>query len=393
MSSAAARGLTVAPAAARWLTVALAATGLLLLLHLYFIRFRPLTDALAVAICAVALAALAMGGRPGRMDRAGLAVLGIACAHVMSAGVLAEAVGLGEAFAAARSFALVACFLLVARLALAAFGEEAVLRAVALAGAASAAAAAALHLSVADPWLVRMMPLGRPVNPIPGAGGAAAAALAGLALLATRRQAIPWRVVLAAGVAAALFALVLTHSRGPLLGVLVGIAIVLWRRQPAWLMWALVPAAFLAASALVPIEHFGRAAVCEEDDFLLCRPALRFPLWIQSLELIAAHPWAGLGERHQLNAGWLNNPHHVLLSLALYYGLPFALACLVAAGLLLRRAARLPDGPGTRWARAMLGFSAVYYAVESNPFGFLNVHFLFLWLPVAIVLATEPRRA
>jgi hypothetical protein len=109
------------------------------------------------------------------------------------------------------------------------------------------------------------------------------------------------------------------------------------------------------------------------------------------MELIAGHPLAGLGIGHPLGGGWLNNPQNAVLATATYFGIPFLLLACLGLWLLLRRlaaamAAAAPGDPGLRWAQAMMVFSAAYFAFEPSPFAFYNAHYLFFWMPAAVIL-------
>jgi O-antigen ligase len=153
------------------------------------------------------------------------------------------------------------------------------------------------------------------------------------------------------------------------------------------------PIAFLLASSIVPLEATLRALFCGADETLICRPSMRLPLWLSSLELIWAHPLFGLGIKHRMGEGWMNNPQNAVLALGVYFGLPFLLLAVVALALLLRRLASAQPGLMVHWAAAMMAFSSVYFAFEPSPHAFYNAHWLFFWLPVAVILMAERRRA
>lgn len=376
-------------AAARWLPFSTLSALALLLANMYFVRVRVLSDLVTVLFCGTAILAL-VGRAEARPFLAGLARwLGVAGGLVLAAFLLGRAVSGAEALRALHSLLLIAGFVLFARAALRQLGAARLMRVLFAAGAISAATSVALHLLTAEPLWARIEMLGRAWNPIPAAAAIAAAGLAGLALLRGGCLEGRWRGMAWAGLGAILLAMLLTQSRGPLIGALLGAALLLLPPQGARRGWMLPPLAFLAASSLVLLEAPLRMLFCEGDG-LFCRPSLRQELWSKSLELILAEPLTGMGMGHPLGEGWLNNPQNAVLATAVYFGLPFLLAALVALGLLLRRAARLEPTVAVRWAMAMMVFSAAYFSFEPSPFAFYNAHYLFFWLPVAVLLSVSP---
>lgn len=367
------------------LRMALLAAAALLLLNMYFLRLRVLSDVVVVVVAAVALLGLAAGALPRLVVRAMLLGLGVFAAYTLGASALSGSVDLRDWLSGVQNLALIAVFAALVWLLLDAFGTRRLLLVLFAAGAASAAGAVALHLLTADPLAVRLLPLGRPANAIPGAAVAAVAALAGLVLLRgggwSRFQALG----ILGGIGAAFAAVLLSQSRGPLMGMLLGAGLVLLRRPPGWLVLWVPPVAFVTASSLVLAEGAFRALFCENDQWF-CRPSERLPLWERSAALILEHPLSGLGAGFRLGEGSLNNAQNAALGLALHYGIPVALALAILAALFLRRLARSGDAPATRWALAMVAFSAVYYAFEPNPLAYYNAHYLFLWAPVVFAL-------
>jgi hypothetical protein len=363
----------------------------LLLASMYLLRLRPLADVVAAAIALVAVMALLARAEPWPFRRAMLGWLAGAGGLLAAGALVSPAVRLGEAWQGVHSLVMLAAFLLFARALLRTQEAERLLAMIFVAGVACATLSVALHVVTAPSLLERIALLGRPGNPIPAAGAMAVAALAGLALL--RGGALPrgWRVPAMAGIGAILVAMLFTQSRGPLLGVALGGALLLVPAARAVRLGLLVPpVAFLLASSIVPLEATLRALFCGMDETLACRPSLRLPLWLSSLELIGAHPLFGLGMQHQMGEGWLNNPQNAALALGVYFGLPFLLLSVVALGLLLRRLAGAEPGLMVHWAAAMMAFSSVYFAFEPNPYAFYNAHWMFFWLPVAVILMAAP---
>lgn len=381
----------LAAAAARHLPRAALLGFLALLVNMYLLRIRVLSDVVAGGVVIVAaMVLLARAEDPG-FRRAMLGWLAAAAAILLAGAIAATEVTLAEAWMGLHRLLLVACFLLFARALLRGQGAPRVMAMLFAAGAVSAALSVALHLATAPVLLERIEMLGRPWNPIPAAAAAAAAALAGFALLRAGLVPSRWRLAAYGGVGAILLAMALTQSRGPAIGIVLGAALLMLPRGAGLRLGVvLAPVAFLAASSLVPLEASLRALFCEGEG-LLCRPSLRLPLWQSAVEIIAAHPLWGLGASHRMGEGWLNNPQNAVLATAVHFGLPFLLAALLAFGLLLRRLRRAEPGAPQAWAAAMMVFSAVYFAFEPSPFAFYNAHWVFFWLPVAVILASPGR--
>jgi len=366
----------------------------LLLVNMDLLRLRPLADLVVVAVALVAVLALLARAEPWPFRRAMLGWLAGASGLLAAGALISPEVRLDEAWQGIHRLVMLATFLLFARALLRTQQGERLLAMIFMAGVACATLSVALHVATAPSLTDRAALLGRPGNPIPAAGAMAVAGLAGLALL--RGNALPraWRIPAMAGIGAILVAMLVTQSRGPLLGVALGGALLLLPAARGVRLGLLVPPiAFLLASSIVPLEATLRALFCGVDETLICRPSMRLPLWLSSLELIWAHPLFGLGIKHRMGEGWMNNPQNAVLALGVYFGLPFLLLAVVALALLLRRLASAQPGLMVHWAAAMMAFSSVYFAFEPSPHAFYNAHWLFFWLPVAVILMAERRRA
>lgn len=252
---------------------------------------------------------------------------------------------------------------------------------------ASALASLVWHFGAGHTFAERMWPLGRGGNPIPGAGGLACGLIALWALTPFRRSS---PAILASAFAAAslLAAVILTGSRGPILGLVLGIglAYTLGRiRSPSVLVGAPL-LAWGTVSGVVLLETLIKQAICS-DAYDLCRPSFRQGIWAWAGEQIALNPIFGTGPGFRFPDKLFNHPHNGLIGTAMFYGLPLAAVALGAFLLVVPRVARLKQ-PGRRWALASLIFSAAYMGTDlSNPFAFYNTHYLFLWMPLFYVVA------
>lgn len=382
----------LAGVAERHLSRAILFVFLLVLANMYLLRVRVLSDLVAGGVVIVAVMVLLARAEDAGFRRAMLGWLTAAAAILLTGALAAAEVTLAEAWMGLHRLLLVACFLLFARALLRRQGAPRVMAMLFAAGAVSAFLSVGFHVTTAPVLMERIEMLGRARNPIPAAAAVAAAALAGFALLRAGLLSAVWRLPAYAGICAILIAMALTQSRGPAIGVALGAALLMLPRGLALrLGMVLPPLLFLAASSLVLLEPSLRAWFCEGED-LLCRPSLRLPLWQRSVDIIAAHPLWGLGVSHRMGEGLLNNPQNAVLATAVYFGLPFLMAAILAFGLLLRQLGRAEQDAPQAWAAAMMVFSAVYYASEPSPFAFYNAHWIFFWLPVAVILVL-PRRA
>jgi len=384
---------SVQTASVRILDRACLAALVLLLANMYLLRWRVLSDVVVTVVVLAALLVL-VAGAAKRALLADLALsLSLAALLLFAGAALAADVALAEALTALHRLLLIGAFLIFGGALLERVRATHVLALVFAAGALGAALSVALHLATAPMLSGRLEMLGRPWNPIPAAGAAAAAGLAGLALMRAAGAPVALRVALGAGLIPILAALALTQSRGPAIGFIAAASVIMLKASRATVLGALLsPICFLGASSLVLIEAPLVRILCQDQRFL-CRPSMRLPLWERAVDLIVAHPVWGLGVGHRMGDDPFNNPQNALLATAVYFGLPFLAAVLFAYARLLHRLARLEPRAPQVWAAGMMVFSAVYYAFEPSPFAFYNAHWLFLWLPVAVILGSAERGA
>lgn len=232
----------------------------------------------------------------------------------------------------------------------------------------------------------RLTPIGRAEHPILGAGGLAASFFAGLTLCwdaeVRRKGLVVFGLVLIA------LTIMLTQSRGPLLGIALAVTalgcIGLFRSPTLKTMVAFgfVVLCFLAPVGLIVGEPWVKSLICDAK-ISICRPSNRQEVWANVLEYIAAKPWLGVGPGFRFSGGGVSHPHNGLLGLSFYFGIPVSLLFIGIMCVALKQA--LIGRKGTVRTFALLGifFSASFIATDlSNPFGFVNTHYLYLWLPV-----------
>ena len=239
------------------------------------------------------------------------------------------------------------------------------------------------------PFDERLFSFGRAANPIPAAGGYAVALLAALALLRAEKPSDTTRRRLAVGLGALLIvaALVWSASRGPIISVVACLALVCaWspRRHPLAL-FALAMITWATIASFILFEADIKAVLCNYSIGRLCAQSLRLDVWEWVEAGIKAHPIFGMGFDFRF-PGDRPHAHNGLAALALGGGLPFLAAFLALCAVISRMAAELPNTTETRFAAQAYVFAFGYMATDlPNPIGFINTHYLFLWLPIFLI--------
>lgn len=264
-----------------------------------------------------------------------------------------------------------------------------ILSVVAIAGGASACAALLLHIVSADDLFDRLFPLGRGRNPIPGAGGFAVALIAFVALWLDRppvRRVASLHLFL---IVALVVALAWTQSRAPIIAVALALPLALWlgRRGGAAAVLLACGGVWIVVTGLGMLEPMIKAIICDSDaDW--CRPSFRSEIWGWVREQIALHPMLGTGPSFRFQKTWMSHPHNGLFGVAMYYGLMALLAFWAMIGFYAKQLTRQGDRSLRFFGLASILFSFGYMGTDlSNPFAFFNMHYLFLWLPLFLVLS------
>ncbi|WP_166802276.1 O-antigen ligase family protein [Microvirga pakistanensis] len=262
---------------------------------------------------------------------------------------------------------------------------------IAVAGGISALASIVLHFVSSGDLFDRLSPLGRGRNPIPGAGGLAVALIAFAALWLERA---PGRRIEALHVALAfmlLVALAWTQSRAPILSLCLALPLAWWLEKRGGTTAVLVACGgvWLFITGLGLLEPVIKAMVCK-GDANWCRPALRTEIWGWVRDQILLHPALGTGPSFRFQKVWMSHPHNGIFGIAMYYGLPALVAFGAMIGFYARELTRLGDRSLRYFGLASIVFSFGYMGTDlSNPFAFFNMHYLFLWLPCLLVLASK----
>ena len=175
--------------------------------------------------------------------------------------------------------------------------------------------------------------------------------------------------------------MIYTQSRGALLALGVPILFLLvnhYRPQTKLFFWAMLNLVFI--SALVGFEDIIAKTLCQWVTLPRCTSSARFEIWLWTYELLKEHPLLGVGAGFRFDHADNGqvSPHHVLWGTALYFGIPMMLAFVATLYRLTKDVA--PHAPIiSAFLILGCGFMATNLA---QPFGFINWHYLILWLPV-----------
>jgi len=244
------------------------------------------------------------------------------------------------------------------------------------------------HLSIAGLLHERLVPIGRANHQILGSGGLAACFFAALAVYPkapSRRKSL-----VVAGLLLITLTIVLTQSRGPMIGMglaLAAAATLEMLRTPASRVKAgllLAPLCFAIPVTLIIVEPWIKDWACTSQ-LSMCRPSNRQDVWSIVAGMIRERPWFGIGPTFRFAGGAVSHPHNGLLGLTFYFGLPMAAFFLGIVAFAVKRAAAASPSPSRTFALLGIFFSMSFVATDlSNPFAFVNTLYLYLWLPVFI---------
>ncbi len=326
-----------------------------------------------------------------RLPRAllwGLAVLA-AFAGWAALGLIAGRAAPGPAGEALASFGLLALTLLAGRRLLACCGLRPVLTALLAVAGASAGATLVLHFAAGLSVMDRLVPLGRPGNAIPGAGGLCIALIGAIVLLRDGPRPVSGRMraLVAAAVPPIVLVVAMTQSRGPIFAALVTVAVMLlpWRAT-GWRLFLMAMSAWALTTALIVLDPWLRSLICV-DTSNFCRPSARLQIWTSVADLVTQRPVFGLTPIFRFDDPVLVHAHNGLFGTAMFFGVPALIALLVATFAYCRHLESIGGRLAAFCASALI-FSFGYMGSDlPNPFAFANMHYFFLWLPVAFGLS------
>jgi O-antigen ligase len=237
--------------------------------------------------------------------------------------------------------------------------------------------------------------LGRAAHPIMGAGAAAAALVAVITLLRDHSRRHRAAQVALAGMGTLLIvAIYLSGSRGPMLSLVLAaiVAALVVRRISGRCLFICGLAAWGSLTLLALFDGPIKEALCPVTSFA-CRPANRADAWEASLRLIAEHPLLGVGYRFRF-ADAVPHAHNAYLGLALHFGVPVLGLFLAFMAACARDTARMADDGERLFVVLLYVFASGFMGTDlSDPFRFLNAHYLFLWLPLFLAIVARKRAA
>ncbi|NDB68935.1 MAG: O-antigen ligase domain-containing protein [Methylocystaceae bacterium] len=175
--------------------------------------------------------------------------------------------------------------------------------------------------------------------------------------------------------------LIYTQSRGALIAFAMPVLFLLvhhYRPQTKLFIWSMFNLGLV--SALVGFEDLIAKTLCQWIALPRCSSSSRFEIWVWSYDLLTQHPLLGVGPAFrfdQVQTGQVS-PHHILWGTALYFGIPVMLAFVAT----LYRITKYVE-PHAPLISAFLILGCGFMATNlTQPFAFMNWHYLFLWLPL-----------
>jgi O-antigen ligase len=193
------------------------------------------------------------------------------------------------------------------------------------------------------------------------------------------------------GVLAIVFALIETHSRGPLLAFLVSVFFFIFIRTRGYSLFKKISALALLISVfyLIVPDFFGHSTQRFETlEGEMFGESYRRTTWAITTEIIADHPFLGIGleegqfQRYMKSYGYTNkygkqplaNPHNSYLQIAVFAGIP-ALVIFILLNVLL-----IKSGIATVLRNSKQEFSLHLMGFTAGMLGFLAVIFVGMFM-------------
>ena len=193
-----------------------------------------------------------------------------------------------------------------------------------------------------------------------------------------------------------MIALGMTVSRGPLFSaaafVIAFLAYALvGKRSFAPYFFAALTAAAAASVVAVLYGDQITALLCKESEGI-CRGGGRADIWQWVVAEIADNPWIGNGPAFRFEPIAKGHAHNAYLGMAMHFGVPALLAFLAfLASVASRALAAAKTSTETAFLLSLLGFRlAAMFTDLVHPMSFFGAHYLYLWLPLALLGSRGP---
>lgn len=191
-------------------------------------------------------------------------------------------------------------------------------------------------------------------------------------------------------------ALGMTVSRGPLFSAAAFVIAFLahaliGKRSFAPYFFAAVTAAAAASVVAVLYGDLITSLLCKESEGI-CRGGGRADIWQWAVAEIAGHPWIGNGPAFRFEPRAKGHAHNAYLGMAMHFGIPALLAFLAFLASVASRAfGDAKTSTETAFLLSVLGFGlAAMFTDLAHPMSFFGAHYLYLWLPLALLASRGP---
>lgn len=235
---------------------------------------------------------------------------------------------------------------------------------------------------------IRLAPIGLPSHPIIAGAAYGIAAIMAAARLTRADANVRERALFVLLLILLLAVVLLTKSRGPIVGLTVAF----------FLMCLLLQrniAGILLVAGLVVVGTLAATGAVDVGGLIARADANRFELWGLYLDMIAHHPVLGVGVNANVevvitSGEVIEHPHNIIVASQVYGGIPAALLMICLIGMALLAAYRGFKAGGSGLALWLLTFIVV---TGSFDFGHVLANagweWLCFWLPVGFAIAVD----
>ncbi len=189
---------------------------------------------------------------------------------------------------------------------------------------------------------------------------------------------------------------IMSGSRGPLIALVLTLIAAFFffarKREAPHGVKLLIPlvCAWAVITGVVFLSLFFERVYCPFPA-QLCRSAERVDIWGWVVDQVIMHPFLGAGADFRFSVLGKGHAHNAIWGLFLAFGIPMALIWLGGIGTLIARARPAELGrKGAMFACLMLVYGFAYMGSDlPTPFTYMGPHYIFLWLPLALLMTTR----